>query len=72
MIVIYYENNYLNVTKSFQQTILTSWDPGDFPHVYFQAPPTPTLQPACMLANTRVGNSPQEPMTYLHAFYVMM
>ena len=48
MIVIYYENNYLNATKSFQQTILTSWDPGVFPHVYFQAPPTPALQPACL------------------------
>ena len=57
MIVIY-ENNYLNVTKTFQQTILTSWDPGDFPHVYLQAPPTPHCSlHACKYT---CGHSPQE------------
>ena len=59
MIVIY-ENNYLNVTKTFQQTILTSWDPGDFPHVYLQAPPTPHCSlHACKYT---CGHSPQEPI----------
>ena len=64
---ILYENNYLNVTKSFQQTILTSWDPGDFPHVYLQAPPTPTLQPACLQIHMWAHSPGAHDLHYMHS-----